>query len=122
MHHYVNIPIRTIEDVEEFAQATASFQGNLAQESYSLRDDSGELHTVNREGFIQRIHQIQQDPNAPEQEAWAEVCFSGGVAREMHCDLDRLTEQGETPSGEEMPSGQKTPRGKEAQPMEELPF
>ena len=110
MHHYMNFPIRTIEDINEFTEATASFQGSLVEESYALRDDTGELYTVNRESFIQKLHQVQQDPETPAQEAWAEISFSGGVPRTMGCDLDRLTEQREAPAGQE------------AQLAEALPF
>ena len=122
MNHHTHFPIRIPEDISEFTETTASFQGSLIEETYWFRDEGGYMSPVNRESFIQKLHQVQQDPEAPPQEARAEVRFSGGVPCEMHCDLVTPMERREAPTGEEAQSGREGRSSQEAQLVEELPF
>ena len=118
MRHYINRPIREPEDVDKFVQQIEEYRSSLNHESYSLRKENGTVFEVSREDFIQKLREVQQDQDAPVQGAWAEITFSGGVPREMGCDLDRLTEFSEEDRGSE----ETVPAGVCAADPGELPF
>ena len=118
MRHYINRPIREPEDVDKFVQQMEEYRSSLNHESYSLRKENGTVFEVSREDFIQKLREVQQDQDAPVQEAWAEITFSGGMPREMGCDLDALMEF----SKEDQETRETAPAGAYEDDLADLPF